>query len=216
MCPSPNSTPMSMARNGCETTFSCVGGSLTHPSQPVRENCLASLLNHHNNNNNIHTRSISVCVCVYFVFCGFWLLSSTTRIKKKERTMMISFKELTLAVVVLLSTTVSAANYTNSQYSSAYSSSSSSSSAYGVNFFAESENSYYDGYQQAWRYLGWYVACGHPSDRYNGGSGSHDSNEDRQMGNMYCQRYLMWAAVSFVYFVLTHGICALYHCSILY
>lgn len=77
------------------------------------------------------------------------------------------------------------------------SSTSSQSGAYGVNFFAESANSYYDGYQQAWRYLGWYVACGSPSSRYyKEESHSHDSDDGRYQGNMWCQRYLMWAAVS--------------------
>ena len=71
--------------------------------------------------------------------------------------------------------------------------------AYGFNFYTDSSDAYYDGYQQAWRYLGWYVSCGTPSDRYNNnGSGSHGgSGEQNQwQGNNYCQRYLMWAGVS--------------------
>jgi hypothetical protein len=80
-----------------------------------------------------------------------------------------------------------------------YSSSSSSSSysdAYGYNFFTDTYEAEYDGYQQAWRYLGWYVACGTPSDRYNDNSGSHDSNDGGGWeGSNYCQRYLMWAGV---------------------
>jgi hypothetical protein len=68
---------------------------------------------------------------------------------------------------------------------------------YGFNLFADTTEAEYDGYQQAWRYLGWYVACGTPSDRYNQEEGSHekshDSNEGRWQGNNYCQRYLMWA-----------------------
>lgn len=91
-------------------------------------------------------------------------------------------------------------NYNNYDNSGGYSTYSSYSDAYGVNFFAESTNTQYDGYQQAWRYLGWYVACGHPSDRYYQKDGhshdSHDNNNKRYQGNMYCQRYLMWAAVS--------------------
>ena len=72
------------------------------------------------------------------------------------------------------------------------------SGAYGTNLFAESSSTEYDGYQQAWRYLGWYVKCGAPSDRYDEGSGSHDGSGDNQryQGNNYCQRYLIWAAVS--------------------
>jgi hypothetical protein len=84
----------------------------------------------------------------------------------------------------------------------AYSSRSSSkySDAYGTNFFVDTYNNYYDGYQQAWRYLGWYVKCGSPSDRYNEDEErshhSKDDNEQRWQGNNYCQRYLIWAAVS--------------------
>lgn len=71
------------------------------------------------------------------------------------------------------------------------------SGPYGTNFFAESQNTEYGGYQQAWRYLGWYVKCGYPSDRYNGG-GSHEGSHDKQglSGNNWCQRYLVWASVS--------------------
>lgn len=72
------------------------------------------------------------------------------------------------------------------------------SGAYGTNLFVDSENNYYDGYQQAWRYLGWYVKCGYPSDRYSDGdSGSQDSEgsgDSRWSGNNYCQRFLIWAA----------------------
>ena len=91
-----------------------------------------------------------------------------------------------------------------SSYSSTTSSSSSSytynGDAYGTNFFADSDISYYDGYQQAWRYLGWYVKCGAPSSRYDeqehSHSGSQDNNNNqRYSGNNWCQRYLIWAAV---------------------
>jgi hypothetical protein len=44
-------------------------------------------------------------------------------------------------------------------------------------FFVDSRNTYYDGYQQAWRYLGFYVDC------YT------------KEGTKVCQRYLLWAAV---------------------
>ena len=84
---------------------------------------------------------------------------------------------------------------------------SSSTNAYGSNLFVDSSTSYYDGYQQAWRYLGWYVKCGSPSDRYDEDdhSGEHDEPDDRNLGSgdqnrwqgsNYCQRYLIWAAVS--------------------
>lgn len=89
----------------------------------------------------------------------------------------------------------------------------SSANAYGSNFFVDSANTYYDGYQQAWRYLGWYVKCGYPSDRYDEEeSGDHEENHEsedhddrgrklnsgdnnRWQGSNYCQRYLIWAAV---------------------
>lgn len=85
------------------------------------------------------------------------------------------------------------------QIAAAYSSSN-SYNAYGTNFFADTQNTYYDGYQQAWRYLGWYVKCGYPSDRYDeeDSHNSHDSGDDGNgwEGNNYCQRFLIWAAVS--------------------
>jgi hypothetical protein len=112
---------------------------------------------------------------------------------------------VTTAHLLAITTTVTASyssssskNYGSSSSSSGYASSSSSSvDAYGVNFFAESTNSLYDGYQQAWRYLGWYVDCGNPSGRYSerASHASHDNNNKKTYGNMYCQRYLMWAAV---------------------
>jgi hypothetical protein len=90
----------------------------------------------------------------------------------------------------------SASSYGNSYKNNYYG----YSGAYGTNLFADSSNNYYDGYQQAWRYLGWYVKCGYPSDRYeDSGSGSHSGSQDnnqRWEGNNYCQRYLIWAAVS--------------------
>lgn len=72
-----------------------------------------------------------------------------------------------------------------------------SSSVYGANAYADSSQSYYDGYAQAWRYLGWYVDCNGGSSRYYQRSGGGSQDQDySKMGNNYCQRYLMWAAVS--------------------
>jgi len=71
------------------------------------------------------------------------------------------------------------------------------SSVYGTNSYADSSQTYYDAYAQAWRYLGWYVDCNGGSSRYydSSGSGSHSGSGDEQVyGNNYCQRYLMWAA----------------------
>lgn len=70
------------------------------------------------------------------------------------------------------------ASYSSGSSSSSSSSGSSySSNAYGYNVFADSEYSYYDGHQQAWRMLGFYVDC------------------DSSQGT--CTRYLLWALVSF-------------------
>lgn len=71
-----------------------------------------------------------------------------------------------------------------------------SSSVYGENAFADTSQTYYDGYAQAWRYLGWYVDCNGGSSRYwsRSDGGSHDSQDYSKIGNNYCQRYLMWAA----------------------
>lgn len=83
------------------------------------------------------------------------------------------------------------------QYDGAYGGSSSSSNVYGKNAFADTSTTYYDGYQQAWRYLGWYVDCNGGSSRYydRSGGGSHSGSGDEAVyGNNYCQRYLMWAA----------------------
>lgn len=112
-------------------------------------------------------------------------------------TRTVSILLLTLAGVHNVIASSYSNNYNNYDNSGGYSTYSSYSDAYGVNFFAESTNTQYDGYQQAWRYLGWYVACGHPSNRYyqkGSHSHSHDNNNNRYQGNMYCQRYLMWAA----------------------
>jgi hypothetical protein len=86
----------------------------------------------------------------------------------------------------------------SSSASSSSASSTASSDPYGRNFFVDSASTYYDGYQQAWRYLGWYVKCGYPSDRYNEDDGHSHHNDDGSTytGNNYCQRFLIWAAVS--------------------
>ena len=81
------------------------------------------------------------------------------------------------------------------------SSSYSSANAYGKNWYVDSINATYDGYQQAWRYLGHMIKCGYPTARYyEQDSHSHDSGDgdNKYRGNNWCQRYLMWAAVSSV------------------
>lgn len=69
-------------------------------------------------------------------------------------------------------------------------------SVYGTNYYADTQQTYYDGYAQAWRYLGWYVDCNGGSSRYYGRSQHSGSGDSSYIGNNYCQRYLMWAAVS--------------------
>ena len=108
-----------------------------------------------------------------------------------------SIVSATLAVILPL------AAVADQSYSGAYGSYSSgySSSVYGTNAYADSSATYYDGYAQAWRYLGWYVDCNGGSSRYydRSGGGSHSGSGDNEVfGNNYCQRYLMWAAVSTV------------------
>lgn len=103
---------------------------------------------------------------------------------------------LSTFVALLVAGVTADGSYASSSYNHNYNG---RSGAYGTNLFAESSSTEYDGYQQAWRYLGWYVKCGAPSDRYEDSgdeqhSGSGDNN--RYQGNNYCQRYLMWAAVS--------------------
>jgi hypothetical protein len=109
---------------------------------------------------------------------------------------MMNSKQLTTGIVLLSLLHLNGVI----AYSSRSSSTSRYGNAYGTNFFVDTYNNYYDGYQQAWRYLGWYVKCGSPSDRYDEDEErSHDSkddNEQRWQGNNYCQRYLIWAAVS--------------------
>lgn len=73
----------------------------------------------------------------------------------------------------------------------------SSANAYGYNWYADTMNSTYDGYQQAWRYLGHMIKCGYPTARYyEQNSHSHSGDNNQYRGNNWCQRYLIWAAVS--------------------
>lgn len=114
-----------------------------------------------------------------------------------------TFPAVAAACALLLwtvSTVVVADNNYNSYGGSSSSSSSSSSyysSLYGANYYADTTNTYYDGYQQAWRYLGWYVDCNGGSSRYyqRSGHGGGKSGDNYMIGNNFCQRYLMWAAV---------------------
>jgi hypothetical protein len=81
-----------------------------------------------------------------------------------------------------------ATDLTRAEYRALSSSSSSSNSK-----FIDSTQ-YYDGYQQAWRMLGFYIDC---SERGRAVQGhSHDSRDQSEMSNSRCVRYLIWAAVS--------------------
>ena len=92
--------------------------------------------------------------------------------------------------------------------------------------FIDGSETYYDEYAQAWRLLGWYIDCdscelaneGNGNDNNNGGNdygncwafrnyngyednnnAADNNNNDKQNENRSgCQRYLIWAAVSFV------------------
>lgn len=72
---------------------------------------------------------------------------------------------------------------------------------YRVQPFAEGISEY-DEYQQAWRFLGFMVDCNASTDDDNnheggGGSGSWDGGTGEG-----CQRYLLWAAVSTIDYLL--------------
>lgn len=61
--------------------------------------------------------------------------------------------------------------------------------------FLYAGKSWYSGWQQAWRMLGWFVDCSNPRP----GGGDHhrrmpDDHGDQNQGNGQCTRYLMWAA----------------------
>ena len=101
----------------------------------------------------------------------------------------MKFHSILSLLLPLVVTTVTKVDASNS-YSSA--------NAYGKNWYVDSINATYDGYQQAWRYLGHMIKCGYPTARYYEQSHSHDSGdgENKYRGNNWCQRYLMWAAVS--------------------
>ena len=70
-------------------------------------------------------------------------------------------------------------------------------SSYYSSKFVDSTKSY-DGYQQAWRLLGFYIDCSqrgrdeHDSKDHN----SHDGEDNTYKSNSRCVRYLIWAAVS--------------------
>lgn len=61
--------------------------------------------------------------------------------------------------------------------------------------FLDGQETYYEAYSQAWRYMGFYVDC-NPS--------SYGDRRRLEDGSGTCQRYLLWAAVSlFSLFIIT-------------
>lgn len=104
----------------------------------------------------------------------------------------IQFPSLASAfLAVILSTVTADDTYTQSSYGY--------STVEGENAYADTSSTYYNGYAQAWRFLGYFVECNGGSNRYWKQSGSHShsgSGDDTTYGNNFCQRYLMWAAVS--------------------
>jgi len=73
---------------------------------------------------------------------------------------------------------------------------SSSSSSSTATFLAESQTTEYDGYQQAWRLLGYFVDCQSASAQEENGNNNNnnENNNNNDDGEASCQRYLLWAA----------------------
>jgi hypothetical protein len=62
--------------------------------------------------------------------------------------------------------------------------------------YADSIDTYYDAYQTAWRYLGFYVECTPFEENYQGND--EDDEEVRtENGQQRCRRNLLWAAVRY-------------------
>jgi hypothetical protein len=59
--------------------------------------------------------------------------------------------------------------------------------------YADSQATYYSGYQQAWRMLGYYVDCGSSSGDDHHRDRELNGNNNNNQGA--CIRYLLWAAV---------------------
>jgi hypothetical protein len=57
--------------------------------------------------------------------------------------------------------------------------------------FVDGTETYYDEFAQAWRLLGFYIDCNHCDD------GSNEASCVQQGQEPVCQRYLLWAAVSY-------------------
>ena len=60
--------------------------------------------------------------------------------------------------------------------------------------YVDSQETYYDAYAQAWRYVGFYTDCNPAQDNHR-----RQLNEDEESA---CVRYLLWAAVSFIFLVI--------------
>lgn len=73
------------------------------------------------------------------------------------------------------------------------SSSSSSLSLTDTSLYVESKTTYYDGYQQAWRMLGFFVECTSSYSNNNNNNNNHDNKNKNNNGGS-CTRSLLWAA----------------------
>lgn len=63
--------------------------------------------------------------------------------------------------------------------------------------YVDGAETIYDDYAQAWRVLGFYIDCEATSgEAEEGGAEQNDQNNGNMVGG--CQRYLLWAAVSFL------------------
>lgn len=77
--------------------------------------------------------------------------------------------------------------------------------AYTDNFV--DSDTYYDEYSQAWRVLGWYIDCQanqndhHDRRKTRHLEGDDGYDDDGYEVNAYCQRYILWAAVSTVQYI---------------
>jgi hypothetical protein len=78
------------------------------------------------------------------------------------------------------------------------------STASTATLFVDSQYKEYDGYQQAWRYMGFYIDCSTANNQNDNKDDHHrhlPGEDDRNGGgSMGCTRYLLWAAVRWTKF----------------
>lgn len=88
------------------------------------------------------------------------------------------------------------------------------SSSYQQNnvMYVDSTETYYDGYAQAWRYIGFYTDCDPNQYYYDSDRRRRRNRHDRDLNSgdgdeNPCVRYLLWAAVSIVHSSLCWLLC---------